>query len=159
MATGFGLKTTGIAELDAAFKRLGSIVVRNKIIRPALTKGARVLKANLKTLIPKRSGKLKRAIDYIVTTVGGESRGRARRATGGEVMAKVGARKGKGGGHFHLVDQGTKVRRNKKGANRGRVKGAHYLERATRQSANEVQRVIAEGVADGIKREFQKRGL
>lgn len=148
------VKVTGLDELQRAFAAVDPITIRNKIVRPAITKACRRHAADVKSRVHKRS--LARVVAVSVSTEGGTSRGRGRRATGGEVVGKVGPRRGKGGGAFILLNEGTAVRKTRKGYNRGRVRPHQWIQKSVRAQKNELERLIKSEVKEGFIRQYSR---
>jgi len=89
---------TGVEELDRRLAQL-KIGAANKIARPALLKGARLLLRKMKNAVPPDKTYIKRALGIVVNAKGGEQR------------AKVGA----------AVGKAAKVAPKRSGDNRGGV--------------------------------------
>lgn len=84
----------GVAEVLARLETMDRKVKRD-VLRKPVAAVTRSIAADVKRRIPKRTGRLRKAIGTKVTFRDGVAAG------------EIGARKGKGGPHLHLVEFGT----------------------------------------------------
>lgn len=108
---------TGVKEIDAVLKGL-PLQLNHRIIGAALAQAAKPLVARARELAPVRKGTLRTSIASVKVPI-------SRASSIGQVA--VGPRLRLGGYKGHWIEYGTKVRRTKKGANRGMVKAAPFM--------------------------------
>lgn len=146
---------TGDKELDAALQRL-KLGTANKVARPALAKGARVLLKNMKGRVPPDKKYIKRALGMVVDAKGGEKKDEQRAKVGAGVgkSSKVEAKRsgkntggvGIGGPNVHWALLGTGQRKTESGRSTGamppQVPG--LVQDAAKSSAAEVKSAIRE---------------
>lgn len=132
--------TTTVQGADEVIRAMEHIVSKDvvKVLRTAVTKGSRIVAAKIRAAAP--IGKTKR----LRKSVSVRSPKRKRKGEAVAKLAKVRAP------HAHLIEQGTKQRRTKSGANRGLVTPRPFSRRAFRAAQGEaVQKVEAE-IKSGI---------
>lgn len=91
------MPTVKIDGLDAMLRRLDALdkKVARKVLRSAVGKTTRAVARDVKRRVSKRTGQLRKAI------------GQTTRFRDGHAIGEVGAKRGKGGSHLHLVEFGT----------------------------------------------------
>lgn len=128
------LDVKGWRELEQALYELGNDRVIRATMKRAMLEAAepmaRAARRNLQSVTKRGDGSLEESIDVGVRLnrrQSGERRGvhAHLKAKGTLVEVFVGA--GKGGAQAHLIEFGTGVRTNKKGANRGRIQARPFM--------------------------------
>lgn len=109
------LKAAGIEGMMEALAGAPSVKFAKATARAAFTKFARETRDQLRSRTPVNTGNLKKATQAKGTQGGGAK----------VYVARDGSSTGKGF-HSHIVEKGTKQRRTKKGANRGRSAAQNY---------------------------------
>lgn len=144
------IKVTGVKEIDKVLKGL-PLQLNNKILQSAHFQAVKPLIEKAKLLAPE--GPTGNLVDSI-----GAVRQPLRKATAlGEV--NVGPRRGRYKGHHaHLIEYGTRPRRNKAGANRGRVKADPFMEPAVEQTKDKVLSLVNVSIGK-VLNSFMKRTL
>lgn len=132
------MTVTGYKEIDAVLAGLDK-QINHRVMQAANAEAAKVLVQKEHLLSPVgETGGLAESHGIVKPSV-------SRAGSIGEIL--VGPRRGKYKGHAaHLVEFGTKNRKNKSGANRGQVTATHYLERAYNSTIGTVQSKIAQFV-------------
>lgn len=145
------IRLTGVKEIDQVLKGLPK-QVNHKIIQSANVQAVKPLVEKAKLTAPE--GPTGNLVDSI-----GAVKLPARRATSlGEVH--VGPRRGgkNKGHHGHLIEYGTSIRRNKKGANRGRIKADPFMEPSWDSTKGLVQSRVNDELGKSLYR-FMKRTI
>jgi HK97 gp10 family phage protein len=138
---------TGIRELDNVFRKLPENI-SHRILQTAHSKAARPMVRTMRDLAPVRNGTLRDSIGVVRSTL--------RRANNlGEIG--IGPRLGRRGGfHGHLVEFGTRPRRTKKGAYRGRMRKQPFVlpafERHKSSVGSDILTDIAKSMVSTMKR-------
>lgn len=134
------LKLTGHLEVDKVLRGL-PLQVNHRVLQAAHTSAAKVLITAEKLAAPEGpTGRLIDSIGVVKTPL-------SRAGALGEV--NVGPRRGRYKGHAaHLVEYGTRVRRNKRGANRGRMSARPFARNSWERTKGKVQA----GIADHLSR-------
>lgn len=134
------LRLTGHKDVDKVLKGL-PLQVNHKVLQAAHTSAAKVLVTAQKLSAPEGpTGNLVDSIGVIKTPI--------KKANAlGEIH--VGARRGRYKGHAaHLVEYGTKQRRNKRGANRGRMIARPFAQPSWLKTKDKVMK----GINDHLSR-------
>jgi len=151
---------TGVEELDKKLAELKTGAA-NKIARPVLSKGARVLLKKMKAGVPPDKKSAKRALGMVVDTKGGKSRNQQRAKVGasvGKASKAEAKRSGKNSGgvgisgqNIHWSILGTKKRATSSGKNTGSMPPIlpDLVKNATTAAKSEM---LSEMVAEGQKR-------
>lgn len=129
------IKLTGHKEIDAVFRGLPS-VIQDKVLQDTHAASLKYTVGRAKLLAPE--GPTGNLVDSL-----GVIRARGKRSELGLVFAgprRVGRNRGH---HGHLVEYGTKARKNKSGANRGKMTADPFMEPAWNQSKGKVLDSIA----------------
>lgn len=136
------LRLTGEKEIDAVLRKLPA-QVNHKVLQVAHASAAKVLVDAEKLNAPEGpTGHLIDSIGIIKTPF-------AKAGALGEI--NVGPRRGRYKGNAaHLVEYGTRPRRNKSGANRGVMKAKPFARPAWDRTKNKVQSLIAEKLGRSI---------
>ena len=137
-----GITVTGSKQLDALFKALPDQMVK-KVMRAALLKSGKPILVAAKKLVPVSKGKPAKGRKHLkqALAVNPANRRDERR---GEIKVLVGARRAKPykGFHAFLVEHGTKDRRTKKGAFRGRSRAQPFLGPAVKSQGRKQHQVL-----------------
>lgn len=145
------IRLTGVKEIDQVLKGLPK-QVNHKIVQSANVQAVKPLVEKAKLTAPE--GPTGNLVDSI-----GSVKLPARRATNlGEVH--VGPRRGgrNKGHHGHLIEYGTTVRKNKKGANRGRISPKPFMEPAWESTKSRVLANVNDELGKSLFR-FMKRTI
>ncbi len=122
MVNGINISLSGDREIDAVLRGM-PLQLTHSVLQAANAEAAKPLVDKAKALSPE--GPTGRLID----SIGVVKQSIKKAGELGEVG--VGPRRGRfGGSHAHLVERGTKVRRNEKGANRGYMPKHPFMEPA-----------------------------
>jgi HK97 gp10 family phage protein len=145
------IRLTGVAEIDAVLKGLPK-EVNNKLLTSAHTNAAKFLVDKAKLLAPE--GPTGNLVDSIGTQATGTKNQRALGET------NTGPRRGRGKGQRgfagHLVEYGTKQRKTKKGANRGKMTAEPFMEPAWEQTKGKVEASINDEVGKALVKFMRK---
>lgn len=138
----------GDRALESFLKALGPTLER-RIIRQALKAGGAQILKRAKQLAPKgKTGNLRRSLAV--------SRGRRiRKYPHGNLVAILGP-SWPLGAHGHLIEKGTRLRKTKDGASRGRMPAQPFMGPAFEGRKERALRVLREKIRQGIKRELAK---
>lgn len=144
----------GIDDLDAKLADL-QLSAANKIVRPALTKGARYLVKKIKSRVPPKKKDAKRAIGFVVDAKGGKSKNQQRAKVGagvGKAFKSIPKRSGKNSGgvgisgrNIHWFILGTKERvRDTDGRSTGAMPPvlSGIVKQATAQESSAYQSIV-----------------
>lgn len=140
------VKITGTKEVEAVFKALPK-VIQNRIIREGIVQAARLVRDSARFIVPVATGALKRSIK--VRTPRRKRRGQIRRkvAAGTDEKTKAYARLIERGNEMYT---GANAKTVKQMAQKTRV-AQPYLEPALHGNEEEIHRLIAQSVEEGIK--------
>lgn len=145
------IRLTGVAEIDAVLKGLPK-EVNNKLLTTAHTQAAKFIVEKAKLLAPE--GPTGNLIDSIGTQATGINRQRSLGET------HTGPRRGRGKGQRgfagHLVEYGTKTRRTKKGANRGKMTPKPFMAPAWEGTKAKVEPSIADFLGKALLKFMRK---
>ncbi len=162
------LDLLGEKELIASLRRL-PFTVQRKIIKPAVRKGARPIRSQMRK-------NLKRKLQRRTTQEVSEKTGKLRKRTivvgTGNLLRSIGVRErvytgafhiSVGplwplGAHAHLFEFGTVPRQTSKGLNRGVMPAQPFTAEAFRMRGRQSARAIAKAIRDGVLREAAKEG-
>jgi len=149
--SGVKISVTGVKEIDAVLKGL-PLQLNHKILGQAHADAAKPLIDRAKLLAPEGP------TGNLVDSIGAEKVGFGKSDEIGLVIA--GPRRGgkNRGFHGHLVEYGTKQRKNKKGANRGMMKKKPFMAPAFESTKAEVESRIATSIGKKLY-SFMKRTL
>lgn len=121
---------------------------QKKVMGPAISAGMTPIGREQRRAAPHRRQNKAKA-HRIKKAIGKKRKNKKRRVVSAKVGGNVGSA-GKGSKrafHLHLVTLGTKRRRTKSGANRGRASANDFIKRATRRAAPvAVQKMLFKGV-------------
>lgn len=133
------LSVTGIAEIDKVLKGMPA-QLSHTVLGQAHVAAAKPLIERAKLLAPEGP------TGNLVDSIGAEKESFARAGQLGQVQAGP-RRSGRHKGHVaHLVEYGTTVRSNKRGANRGVMRKKKFMEPAFMQTKDAVEKGIAENI-------------
>jgi HK97 gp10 family phage protein len=133
------ISVTGVKEIDAVLKGL-PLQLNHKILGQAHADAAKPLVDRAKLLAPEGP------TGNLVDSIGVEKTSLAKATEVGAVTAGP-RRGGRNRGYAaHLVEFGTRVRRNKKGANRGVMPKKPFMEPAFTATKSQVEGRIAESI-------------
>lgn len=143
------IRVTGAPEIDAVLKGLPK-EVNNKLSTTAHTNAAKHLVEKAKLLAPE--GPTGNLVDSIGTQATGFKNQRALGET------HTGPRRGRGQRGFagHLVEYGTKTRKTKKGANRGKMTAKPFMEPAWEATKGKVESSINDEVGKALVKFMRK---
>lgn len=147
------IRLTGVAEIDAVLKGLPK-EVNNKLLTTAHTNAAKFTVEKAKLLAPE--GPTGNLVDSIGTQAVGF---KSQRELG---TTHTGPRRGRGRGQRgfagHLVEFGTKTRKTKNGANRGKMTAKPFMAPAWEATKSKVEPSISEFLGKAILN-FMRRKL
>ena len=121
-----------------------SLPNQRKVLVAAFRKASKPLVLAAKASVPKRTGKLMKAIGTM--------------AVPREVAILVGAKKPKGS-HGHLLESGTVQRRRKSGGRTGKVKGTKWFESAFNATSNKVYSTIDQEWYESINKLIKRTNI
>lgn len=145
------IRLTGVAEIDAVLKGLPK-EVNNKLLTTAHTNAAKFTVEKAKLLAPE--GPTGNLVDSIGTQATGF---KSQKALG---ETRTGPRRGRGKGQKgfagHLVEYGTKTRKTKKGANRGKMRAKPFMAPAWEATKGKVEASINEELGKALVKYMRK---
>lgn len=145
------IRLTGVAEIDAVLKGLPK-EVNNTLLTKAHINAAKTLVDKAKLLAPE--GPTGNLVDSIATQPTGA---KSQRALG---ETRTGPRRGRGKGQRgfagHLVEYGTKVRKTKRGANRGKMTAKPFMGPAWEQTKGKVEASINDELGKSLVKFMRK---
>ena len=142
------LSVTGVKEIDAVLKGLPR-QLQDKVLASAHVEAAKPLVEKAKLLAPEGP------TGNLVDSIGTERLGKRGNEIG-QVQAGP-RRSGRHKGHVgHLVEYGTKFRKNRRGANRGVMRKKPFMEPAFRQTKGQVESSIGNAIGKKLLA-FMKR--
>lgn len=136
------ISVTGAREIDQALKMMPTVLQHSTLGAAHLDAGKLFIERE-KQLVPVDDGELRDSIGGIKTPI------KKANALGEVVIGPRRTRKYRGH-HGHLVEKGTKPRRNKSGANRGVMPAKPFVEPAFNQKKDEVIDRIAVSVGKKV---------
>lgn len=142
------IRLTGVQEIDAVLKGLPT-VINDKLATTAHVKAAKITVDRTKLLAPE--GPTGNLVDSIGTIKVGSGSKRAL----GETHTGP-RRKGYRGFAGHLVEFGTKPRKTKNGANRGKMTAKPFMEPAWEQTKAKVEVAINDELGKALNRFMRK---
>lgn len=125
--------TRDMRRMRDAFRTLDKKVGR-KYVRKAVTEATKSFKQDLRRATPKATGVMRKGI---------RSSFKMKSSGAGFFKLRIGFDRSKAP-HALLIEEGTKLRRTKSGANRGRVAPQHFLRGLTNAQARAISQRIAE---------------
>ena len=148
----------GADELGAALLELPR-GLRNTTLRRAINKAGRVMVPPLRRATPKSrkgsksskatpSGTLRKSTGIVL-----------RKYKGGMIQAAYIGHRWPKGAAAHLVEKGTKVRKTKRGANRGAMPGHPFFNPVYKANRTRMHRTMREELAKGIEAAREKAAL
>lgn len=148
------ISVSGVQQIDEVLRGL-PLQVTHQVLQAAHFDAAKPLVEKAKLLAPEG------ATGGLVDSIGTVKQGLKKSSEVGEVL--TGPRRGKYKGHAgHLVEKGTKARKNAKGANRGVMPKHPFMQPAFEATKNEVLGRIKESVGkklfDFMSRTIKKSG-
>lgn len=145
------IRLTGVKEIDAVLKGLPK-EVNNKLLTTAHTNAAKHTVTKAKLLAPE--GPTGNLVDSIGTQATGI---KSQRALG---ETHTGPRRGRGKGQRgfagHLVEYGTKTRKTKRGANRGKMTAKPFMAPAWESTKGKVEGSINEELGKALLKFMRK---
>lgn len=145
------IRLTGVAEIDAVLKGLPK-EVNNKLLTTAHTNAAKFTVEKAKLLAPE--GPTGNLVDSIGTQAIGLSTQRSLGAT------HTGPRRGRGRGQRgsagHLNEYGTKLRKTKSGANRGKMTAKPFMSPAWEATKQKVENSISDELGKAVLKFIRK---
>lgn len=140
MAKNFVMSAEYLGSVGILRALAGGTPLAKKIGKKAFVKFARATRDDMRAHAPEDKGKLRKSIKARSTRSGGAQ------VYGDRRVAP----------HTHFADAGTKARKTKKGANRGKVKGTKWISEAQRRALArfkaEVSAPLLAELANAIKR-------
>ncbi len=135
----------GLAEIQQALKALPE-TVQHRVMSAANYAAAKPMVEKEKSLVAVDTGLLRSSIGAVklsqkLTTVG---------------AVRVGPRQKKGGNHGHLVEFGTRLRKNKSGANRGYMPKLPFAKPAFDQTKTQVENSLGTQLGKSMVRTMRK---
>ena len=125
--------TREMRQMRDAYRTLDKKLAR-KYVRKAVTEATKNFKSDLRRSTPKSTGVMRKGIT---------SSFKMKATGGGFFKLRIGFDRYKAP-HALLIEEGTKIRRTKSGANRGRVAPQHFLRNLTDSQAKAIANRIAE---------------
>lgn len=146
------LTVTGVREIDKVLSGMPK-ELSHRVLQQANTEAAKVLVMKAKSLAPE--GPTGRTVDSIGTV-----KPNIKRADELGVVL-TGPRRGRYGGHAaHLVEYGTVTRKNRRGANRGRMTARPFMRPAYEQTKelifSDINRIIGKKLYQFMNRTLKK---
>lgn len=143
------IRFTGIRSVDRKLSKLETKIGK-KVARTAINGGLAFMSREIKKRTPKKSGVLKKSIGKRF------KKGKQSKTQEAKVGINVGKKKSKPNSfapHGHLVTLGTRRRRSKSGANRGRMRPNRFIRQGIRASRSQAKRVMKEKAIDKLEKE------
>lgn len=146
------ITVTGVYEIDKVLSGMPK-ELSHRVLQQANTEAAKVLVSKAKSLAPE--GPTGRTVDSIGTV-----KPNIKRADELGVVL-TGPRRGRYGGHAaHLIEYGTKNRKNKRGANRGMMRAKPFMKPAYEQTKelifSDINRIIGRKLYQFMNRTLKK---
>jgi len=146
------ITVTGVYEIDKVLSGMPK-EFSHRVLQQANTEAAKVLVSKAKSLAPE--GPSGRTVDSIGTV-----KPNIKRADELGVVL-TGPRRGRYGGHAaHLIEYGTKNRKNKRGANRGMMRAKPFMKPAYEQTKelifSDINRIIGRKLYQFMNRTLKK---
>ena len=145
------IKLTGVKEIDAVLKGLPK-EVNNKLLTTAHVNAAKPLVEKAKLLAPE--GPTGNLVDSIGTQATGIKSQRALGET--HTGPRRGRGKGQRGHHGYWTEVGTKTRKTKKGANRGKMTGTHWMARSWEATKGKVEPIVNQELGKSLLKFMRK---
>lgn len=143
------IRLTGDKEIDAVLKGLPD-VINDKLSRMAHTRAAKVTVDKAKLLAPE--GPTGNLVDSIGTIATGSKSQRAL----GETFTGPRRKGGHKGFAGHLNEFGTKIRKTKRGANRGKMIAKPFMAPAWEQTKGKVEALISDELGMALVKFMRK---
>lgn len=130
-----------LADLETAFRKLPGVTMR-KVIRREIPRVMKPLRDGAKLITPRYTGNLRRSLKITQSTS---------KAKGSVFATRLLYDASKGGPHAHFLESGTKPRRTKSGAYRGKVAPTRFFSKFAKPQLPAITQALVQRLAAGLE--------